>query len=76
MTRLRYLWSDRRYLLAKRRQAVLIWVAWHLPEEVAGWAFYRVGAHATTGAHGNTNPAEMLYMTAAERWPSPGRVSR
>jgi hypothetical protein len=71
MNRLRYLWSDRRYLVSRRREALVRWVAWHLPRELVKWCYYRVGAHATTGKYGNTNVSELGMMDAIKRWDEP-----
>lgn len=68
MNKIAYAWYDRRYLLARRREAAVMWVAWHLPRRLVMWCWYRVGAHATTGEYGNTNPSELLMMDAIKRW--------
>jgi len=72
MNRLRYCWSDRRYLLAKRRKAVIMWVAWHLPRELVAWCYCRVGAHATTGEYGDTIVPELSMLDALRRWDDRG----
>lgn len=45
-------------------------IAWLLPKQIVMWAYVRVGAHATTGEYGSTNPTELGMMEALERWPS------
>ena len=43
-------------------------IVWHLPRWIVYWSTIRLGAHATTGEYGDTNPTEMPFMTALERW--------
>ena len=69
MRRISYLWTDRRYLIGKRREDALMWVAWHLPRRLVMWSYYRVGAHATTGRYDNTDVTSLTMMDAIERWP-------
>lgn len=71
MNKLKYLWSDRRYLVSKKREKFIMWIAWHLPHELVMWCFYRVAAHATQGKWGNTSASELLMMDAAKRWEKP-----
>ncbi len=68
MCRLRYLWLDRRYLLAKRKEKAVMWMAWHLPKKLVMWCYYRVAANATTGQYGNTVATELTMMDAIQRW--------
>lgn len=68
LTKLQYLWLDRKYLLARKREAVVRWIAWHLPKNLVMWCYIRVGAHATTGTHQNTVVPELGMMEALERW--------
>jgi hypothetical protein len=71
VTKARYIWYDRAYLLTKRREKLLLWLVWRLPRPVVMWAFIRVGAHATTGPYGNTVVPELTMMEALRRWDAP-----
>jgi hypothetical protein len=45
------------------REAVVLWIAYHLPKTLAYWTFIRVAtAHATTG------PDRMTVLDAMEKW--------
>lgn len=68
MNKLQYLWTDRRYLLLRRREAFVRWVVWRLPRTVVMWCYIRVGAHATTGQYGDTVVPELGMMDALQRW--------
>jgi hypothetical protein len=68
MNCLRYAWLDRRYLLAKRREKAVMWVAWHLPRTLVMWCYMRVATHATTGRYGGTVVPELTMMDAIKRW--------
>jgi hypothetical protein len=70
LSKIGYLWLDRKYLVNRRIEKLNIWVAWRLPKEVVKWCFFRVGANATTGEYGKTDPSSMLFMDAAKRWPA------
>lgn len=48
-------------------------IVWRLPRWLVYWAAVRVGAHATTGEHGDTDPTEMPFMTALKRWRPAGK---
>jgi hypothetical protein len=78
-----YIWRDRRYLLSREREKLLIKFVWHLPRELVMWCYIRVAAHATTGKHANTVVPELRMMDALKRWddrdgrgedPGPGGV--
>lgn len=56
------------YEIVKRREKLLMWVAWHLPRELVKWCFIRVAAHATTGRHRDTTMPELLVVDALKRW--------
>jgi hypothetical protein len=68
MNTLRYIWHDRRYLINRRREAAVRWIAWHLPHELVMWCYMRVAAHATTGRYGNTDVTKLGMMDAVKRW--------
>jgi inhibitor of KinA sporulation pathway (predicted exonuclease) len=70
LTKLQYLWLDRSYLLSRKREAFIRWIAWHLPKSLVMWCYLRVGAHATTGKYGNTIVPELGMMEALDRWDS------
>ena len=57
-----------RYELAKRRDKILMWIAWRLPRRFIMWCYIRVAAHATTGEHANTLVCELGMMDALGRW--------
>lgn len=50
------------------REKIWIWIAWRLPRELVKWCSYRMGAHATTGVHGDTIVPELPLMDALKRW--------
>ena len=64
-----------RVRIARKREAVSRWIAWHLPQEVVTWAAVRVGAHATTGKYGSTLVPEMTFMDALGRWINEDRIA-
>ena len=68
VTKLKYIWSDRRYLVNRRAEQVLRWLVWRLPKVVVMWCYIRVGAHATTGQYGNTVVTDLTMMEALKRW--------
>jgi hypothetical protein len=45
-----------------------MWLAWHLPKELAKWAAVRVMANATQGQYGNQLVLELRAMDALRRW--------
>lgn len=57
-----------RYELAKRRERIVMWIAWRLPRYLAYWVAIRVMAHATTGPYGNQEPGRVSIMDALKRW--------
>lgn len=66
--KLQYVWSDRRYLLNRKREALIRWVAWRLPRELVKWCYIRVGANATTGKYADTIVPALPMMDALQRW--------
>jgi hypothetical protein len=70
LNRWQMLWLTRGYEIRKRREAVVRWIAWHLPHELVMWCYIRVAAHATTGEYGNTVVPELPMMDALKRWDS------
>jgi hypothetical protein len=57
-----------RYEIDKRKEKVIMWIAWRLPRRVVMWSYIRVGAHATQGEYGNTIVTELSMMDALKRW--------
>ena len=55
-------------MVGKRREAVIRWVAWHLPRELVMWCYFRVVGHATSGKWGNTVVLEITAMDVIRRW--------
>lgn len=53
------------------KEKIAIWIAWRLPRYLVMWCYMRVGAHATTGAFGNTIVPELSMMDAIKRWEQP-----
>lgn len=64
------LWQYQRFLWWRRRTAErgAMALAWKLPRWLVYWCAIRLGAHATTGRYGSTNPTEMPFTEALERW--------
>jgi len=60
-----------RYTLRQTRERATIAVAWLLPRYLVYWAAIRVGAHATVGKYGNTEPGTLPFTTALQRWQTP-----
>lgn len=60
-----------RYELAKRREAVICALVWHLPREIIQWAVVRAYAHGTTGRWGQTHPDTLGYGELLRRWETP-----
>ena len=56
------------YQVSKRKEKIVMWVAWHLPRTLAMWAYYRVLAHATTGKYGKTLVTDLTAMDAIDRF--------
>lgn len=74
---LQAMWGcDRRYLLQKRRDQLLLGIAWRLPKELVTWCFVRVVAHATTGPYGDTLVPHLTAMDALKRWDDDRRTDR
>jgi hypothetical protein len=47
-------------------------LVWHvLPRRLVYWCAIRLGAHATTGPHGNTVVPELTFIEALQRWDPP-----
>lgn len=63
-----YMWFDRAYLISRKREAFIRWIAWKLPKKLVMWSYIRVGAHATTGQYENTVVPELGMMEALDRW--------
>ena len=66
-------YSIREYYI-RYRDRFCQWIAWHIPVRIAMWTYVRVGAHATTGKHGNTVVPEITMMDALGRWTSDNRL--
>ena len=52
----------------RRRERLVMWVAWHVPGWLAYWCFIRVAANATTGEWGGSVPHDVSIMEALRRW--------
>jgi hypothetical protein len=52
-----------RWAVTRRREKLLTYVAWHLPESVAYWTAIRVMTNDCDG-----NPAEQPCIEALQRW--------
>ena len=50
------------------RDKIYLKLAWLLPKRLAYWCAIRVGAHATTGEHGDTIIPELTFMEVLKRW--------
>jgi len=57
-----------KYEIDKKADAIVRWIAWHLPRRLVMWCYVRVGAHATIGKFGDTVVPELKMMDALERW--------
>jgi hypothetical protein len=49
-------------------EKLIMWLVWKLPRKLVYWCAIRVGAHATTGKYGTTEPPKLLFMDAIKRW--------
>jgi hypothetical protein len=67
---LKYVWLDRRYLVNKKLENLLIHIVWKLPERLVMWAAVRVIANATTGKYENQVVPELTALEALNRWPT------
>lgn len=52
----------------RKIDALIRWIAWHLPRRLVAWCGYRIGAHATTGQYGSQIVPELNFMEAMRRW--------
>lgn len=57
-----------RWSLRRGGEKAAQWLAWRLPRWLVYWAAIRLGAQATTGPHGGTDPGELPFMEALKRW--------
>lgn len=60
-----------RLWLGHIKEAVIIWIAWHLPHKVVHWAAIRLMAHATQGIHRHQIVPGLTIMDALGRWDKP-----
>lgn len=49
-------------------EKIWIWIAWLLPRPLVYWCSLRLGAHATTGTHGQTIVPNLTFVDAIKRW--------
>jgi hypothetical protein len=64
-----WLWAYHiKYRVHHAIDLLLRWIAWHLPRKLVMWCYVRVGAHATTGAYGDTVVPDLGMMEALRRW--------
>lgn len=71
-SKLKYLWTDRKYLIGRRWESFVRGIAWHLPHRLVMWCYFRVAAHAITGKYEkNTVVSELTMMDAIKRWDEP-----
>lgn len=68
MSKLKWMWIDRKYLIGRQWEAFIRWIVWRLPRKIIMGSYIRVVAHATTGKYGNTVVPELGMMEALERW--------
>lgn len=68
MSKLRYIWSDRKYLINKQIERLHIKIAWKLPKSITKWAFYRVLANASGSKYPDQVVPELTWQQAADRW--------
>jgi hypothetical protein len=71
VNQLRVLWIERKYHIRKRREALLMAIAWRLPRELVMWCYVRVASHATTGQFSDTVVPELGMVDALHRWDQP-----
>jgi len=57
--------------MARCAERATVAVAWRLPRYLVYWAAIRLGAHATVGTYGETEPDAMSFMEALRRWETP-----
>jgi len=56
------------YNLAKYRERVQFWIAWHMPRWLVYFCSIRLMSNATVGKYGDTIVPELMAMDALERW--------
>lgn len=61
-------WHNIKYELGKKKERMLIRIAWWMPRSIAYWCTIRVGSHATTGKYSNQVVPDLLYTEALKRW--------
>lgn len=57
-----------RYKYKKIKESIMIWIAWHLPDELVKWCTVRVIANATQGKYSNRVVPELSALDALKRW--------
>lgn len=68
MNRASWRWIHIKYEISRKREKMLIWLAWRLPRSIAYWAAIRVGCNATQGDYSNQVVPELYFMDALKRW--------
>jgi hypothetical protein len=66
-----HLQEARYWYIERAGEKLMLWFVWKLPRKLVMWCYVRVGAHATTGQFGSTNPSELGMMEALKRWDEP-----
>lgn len=65
---LKYTWSDRKYLMGRKWEKALRWLAMRLPKRIVMLSYFNVVSTATTGKYGDTVVPELTAMDAIQRW--------
>ena len=59
---------DVKYEWNKKKDKMVMWIAWHMPKWLVYWCSIRLMAHATTGKYGNDIVDSVSIMDALKRW--------
>lgn len=65
---IKYMWSDRRYLIYRRLDSLKWWIAGKVPNGIKMRVFMLMIGRATTGEYDNTVVPELTAMEAIKRW--------
>lgn len=65
---IKYMWSDRRYLVYRQLDNLKWWFAGKVPNGIKMRVFMLIVGRATTGEYGNTTVPELTAFEAIERW--------
>lgn len=61
-------WENCNYYWKKRKEHILMWIAWHLPKNIAYWCTVRVITHATQGEWAKEDVLEIRALDILPRW--------